>query len=473
MRSQYKEPDEEVITDPIQWIETHFWIPETSSAIKLLPYQKAVLREAYRRDEQGKFVYSVIVWSDIKKSAKSSIAAAVALERARNISWGSIKIVANDLKQADSRVAFYARRAVELNPALKDYVRHSPTTYRLEFPNRAKIEAIPVDPSGEAGGNDDLIIFSELWAAKNKAAKQMWTEMTLSPTKMGYSQRWVETYAGYSGESETLEQLYEQGTKHGRLLDLGVPGLEVFANDAARLLCLWNTVPRCPWQTEEYYAQESAILVPEEFDRVHRNQWGSSSQRFISIEWWDAARAELPPIGRYQPMVVSLDAATSSDCFGSVGLTRTGDQLQVRFVRKWQPSGTKLEFSNPHDPNDPDTPEGVIRWLANTFNVVEFCYDEYQLHDLCSRLRRDGVGHFLPFSQGSDRLIADKALYDLIAHRAIIHDGNAELRDHLANANRKDDGAKLRIIKRSETQKIDLAVCLSMAAHEAKRLNLE
>ena len=197
--------------DPIAWIESEFYIPELGGAMKLHPYQKAVLREAYRLDEQGHFVYSVVVWSDIKKSAKSSIAAATVLERARRLPWGSIKIVANDLKQADSRVAFYARRAVELNPRLTNRVKVKPSGYHMEFDNRTRVEAVPVDPKGEAGGNDDLIVFSELWAANQTAAQRMWTEMTLSPTKYGKSQRWVETYAGFSGESPLLEQLYQTG----------------------------------------------------------------------------------------------------------------------------------------------------------------------------------------------------------------------------------------------------------------------
>src|SRR6185295_9460826 len=153
-------------------------------------------KEAERKDASGQYVYSVIIWSDIKKSIKSSIAAAVALYRAEQVRYGSIKIVANDLKQADSRVAFYARRAMELNPAHFSSWKIKPSGYRIETPNHTVIEAIPVDPKGEAGGNDDLIIFSELWAANQTAAQRMWTEMTLSPTKYGYSQRWVETYAG-------------------------------------------------------------------------------------------------------------------------------------------------------------------------------------------------------------------------------------------------------------------------------------
>ena len=98
-------PDNAVLS-PVAWIERHFYIPELSGPMQLAPYQRAILDEAYKTDDAGQFLYSVIVWSDIKKSIKSSIAAAVALERASRLNWGSVKIVANDLKQADSRVAF-------------------------------------------------------------------------------------------------------------------------------------------------------------------------------------------------------------------------------------------------------------------------------------------------------------------------------------------------------------------------------
>lgn len=105
--------------DPVGWIEENFYIPELGGPIELFPYQRAALREAYRQDAEGRFIYNIILWSDIKKSAKSSIAAAVALERARRLEWASVKIIANDLKQADSRVAKYFRRALELNVAFE------------------------------------------------------------------------------------------------------------------------------------------------------------------------------------------------------------------------------------------------------------------------------------------------------------------------------------------------------------------
>ncbi|KKL88920.1 hypothetical protein LCGC14_1919890, partial [marine sediment metagenome] len=53
--------------------------------------------------------------------------------------------------------------------------------------------------------------------------------------------------------------------------------------------------------------------------------------------------------------------------------------------------------------------------------------------------------------------------------------GNLDLREHLTNANARQsakEDTKLRIVKKSDSRKIDLAVCLSMGAAECLRLNL-
>lgn len=455
-------------SDPARWIAQNFYIPETHGAITLAPYQIACLREALRRDENGQYKYSLVVWSDIKKSAKSSIAAAVGLWVAYNVEWASIKVIANDLKQADSRVSYYMRRAITLNQVMKSSATVNTSGYSIKVPGQhSMIEAVPIDPKGEAGGNDDAVIYSELWGANSKAAQQLWTETTLSPTKYGQSFRWVETYAGYTGQSPILENLYEQGVNKGRRIDLSFDGhdlsdLEVYVNDAARLFCLWNTKPRLAWQSPEYYAQEAAVLLPSEFERVHRNQWVSSQDTFVPLEWWDACGGDVKPLDRDDPIVIGLDAAVSNDSFAVIAVSRDDDLVSVRYARRWlPPHGGEIDFNEP---------EAEIRRLCDEYNVVEIDYDPYQLHSTASRLRQELNVRFKPFSQAGDRLIADKQLYDLIRDRRIVHSREPELREHITNADAAKDGDKLRIVKRADHLKIDLAVALSMASARALKV---
>jgi len=818
------------IPDPVEWIESQFYIPETRQDRKLRgrfqlqPYQKDALREALSTDENGNFKYSLIVWSDIKKSAKSTIAAAVNLYRAHWSDFGEFYVIANDLKQADSRVNYYLRRAIQLNPRLEK--KYSRLGYRTTSPTGSFIEAIPIDPSGEAGSNADQITFSELWGSNEEAKKMMWcldeetevltpfgwkrgvdltqldeiavydagylhwehpaqlfnekykgvmhsyehknfgmvctpehrlygrysyrgdregvnkydrkgvmrsqelresgysyyhpvttvsglldhtdspeyvyisetkfhnekivpwkawctflgvyltegstsnfrekpthvrisqlkdphpdkyfriqeilhecfgdwvktnkrdgwkisntelaailsplgktwekrvprdviesapdvleafmegivlgdghtlssgsiqitcaskgladdlqevclrlgwrtsvrshdkkywrlsvlkgsfnvsvhkdswkeveyrgrvwcptvstglflarrngwvfvtgnSEMTLSPTKFGKSFRWVESYAGFQEESELLYGLYEMGVRQGRQMwkdrlyevTEGDPTpLELFVNEEARMLCLWNTQPRCPWQTRAYYASEEKVLTPAQFARMHRNQWVSSEETFVPMEWWDncaRTESEFPKIEKNRtPMIIALDAAVSDDTFGLwMGCRHPenpGDILVI-YAQRWKPvQGHKVNFVGTEEKPGPEL---VLRRLIREYNVIEVAYDPYQLHDMATRLKGEGLAWFREFPQTGDRLTADSQLRALIRERRIWHRGEPELREHVGNANAKVDNEdrRLRIVKRMEKLKIDLAVAMSMGCHEVLRLNL-
>lgn len=493
--------------DLVSYIKKHFYIPETKDhpvhkgRIALVQYQEDLLREALTRDENGKFKYSIIVWSDIKKSGKSTIAAAVNYARAKFTSWGEFYIVANDLKQADSRVARYLKRAVKLNKADRDI--RTPG-YRINFPSGSFAEAIPIDPEGEAGSNADMVTFSELWGANEDAQKNMWAEMTLSPTKLGQSFRWVESYAGFSGQSTLLYSLYELGTKAEFGAELlwpdrkypvtdGQPAvLEAYVNKKAGMLCLWNTLPRCPWQVKEYYDSERATLTPQQFDRMHRNQWVSPTETFVPMEWFDACKhpqEEWPQFisdegksfnttvftQKRWPMVIALDAAVSDDTFAIwMGCRHPTlhNEVLTWYCRVWKPPiNKKINYQGTEQ--EPG-PERELRRLIAEYNVVQVTYDPNQLHDMATRLYGEGLAWFSDFDQGAERLLSDGALRDSIRDRTFWHQGQPALREHALNADAKIDSEdrKIRIVKRSETLKIDAIVAAAMGRHRVLHLNL-
>ncbi len=330
--------------------------------------------------------------------------------------------------------------------------------YLTKFSNHTTIEAIPIDPAGEAGGNDDLIIFSELWAFKHVKAMQLWTEMALSPTKFGYSQRWVETYAGYDGDSPILERLYESGVTNGQQINLSydehdLSDLEVYAN--GDMLTLWNTRPRLSWQTPEYYESEERQHPANEFRRIHRNEWGSAIEKFVNIVWWDACKEELPLLTNGEQLVLGVDAAKGSssenyvaDCFALVGVTRhphRRSDIAIRYCGIWQSAkGQLLDF---------EPIENEIKRLCSDFSVFEVAYDDYQLHDMMTRLKKLQIANFRVFGQGNERLIADKQLQTRIINGQVAHDGNPLLRQHIDNASAKTqpgDKDGIRIVKRRQ-----------------------
>ena len=213
-------------------------------------------------------------------------------------------------------------------------------------------------------------------------------------------------------------------------------------------------------------AAEARVLLEAAWEDIE------GATRFVdSMIWWDNCREELSfPKG--QAMVLAADAGVTNDCFGVVGVTRHPDpkrratDVAVRYVGVWKPKGGK--------PLDFGKPEAELRRLCKDFNVGELAYDPYQLHDMMTRFRRDRIVMCKEFSQAGKRLTADKQLRDLILRKGIAHEGDRNLWRHLDNADRKPDreSAKLRIVKREESLKVDLAVALSMASYECLRLNL-
>ena len=139
-------------------------------------------------------------------------------------------------------------------------------------------------------------------------------------------------------------------------------------------------------------------------------------------------------------------------------VTRKGEKVQVHYVKKYQPkNGVKLDYGPIYT---------EVQRLIHSYNVIELCYDPYQLHDFCTRIRNEEVINVREFNQGMPRAIADKRLYDLIIAHRVQHNNDPDLNEHVANAHRKpEDDNKLRIVKGNDThKKIDLTVCLSMAA---------
>lgn len=191
-----------------------------------------------------------------------------------------------------------------------------------------------------------------------------------------------------------------------------------------------------------------------------------------SISMWDAcADEDMPPLNKKQPLVIAADAAVNDDTFALVGVAGVSDGdneiVGVYITYAWSAeAGGEIDFSDI---------DNTIRDLCKRYNVLEFAYDPYQLHDMGMRLEKDRrsgkikIGAVRKFSQNTERTIADTQLLGRIIHQKIVHDGtNKLLRKHVQNANKKTvdkAGRNIRLIKRTHRKKIDLAVALSMAAN--------
>lgn len=491
---------------PSSWLQKNFYVPDPRDPvtgemlppgpIRLSDHQAKIIDAALEKDENGNFKYSTIVYSAPKKSGKSAITSGIVLYIAHHQPNSFAACIANDETQANNRlygpIYTCVRYHKQFGGLFKDV---SPNLGELTLPNFTKIRAIPCDAAGEAGAQPVISAFSELWAYDTERKRRMFTEMTVPPTLFGKAIRWIETYAGFAGKSELLEQLYDlgirNGTPHPEFLDMvGRDGNVVKVNEKAGLFVYWDTEPRMLWQTDSYYQQEASILPPSEFERIHRNKWVSDAGAFVEDGWWDACENPSLSIladGDRTPVVVAIDMAVTRDCAAAVAVTRSPfnptSGVAVRGVRIFSPKllGGIIDQEQVVRP--------VIEEWSRKWNVVCWVYDPHQMAKLAQDLSRAGLGWFKPFGQQTPRSISDKELHDMILHQQVEWNQNTTegdvgakgrsgqtLYNHITKAGATTSGGSYRIEKLVNSLKVDAAVALSMAAHTAMGLaisNLE
>jgi phage terminase large subunit-like protein len=470
----------------VDWIQANYYIPETSAPMRLEPHQISLLQYIFGPHSTIPFEPVNIIYSSIKKSGKTAIAGAVARWIAET--WGpyqEVFCIANDMEQARGRVYAAAQESIELMPGYDRIRRVLPGKWKVierqlfHTPSSSVIKAISSDYKGEAGSNPTCTLWSELWGYSSEASRRLYDELTPVPTRKR-SIRYIETYAGFEGESDLLIHQYKLGMSGHRLthddIDWPFPDQPpIYINERARLVMYWDegiVARRMPWQTQAYYDEEAVTLRPEAFERLHMNHWTSSVSEFLPIEWWTRRyNPTLLPLTPDTPLVLGVDAAVSSDCAAIVGVTRSPthpENVAIRFCYVWTPTeGHPIDFT---------ILDNTLRDLCKTYNVVEVAYDAYQLHKLMTDLVRDGIAWCRSFSQNDARLKADKQLYDVIRDGMLEHTNPQYIEDHLKGAaakTAKDEDTRLRIVKKSSSSKIDAVVAMSMAVAECLRLNLD
>jgi phage terminase large subunit-like protein len=157
---------------------------------------------------------------------------------------------------------------VDHNSALKAECDVQSRTIYLE--NGSTIKAISSDYAGAAGSNHGWVSVDELWAVSSAAGRRLWDELTPVPTRKN-SVRFVSTYAGFTNESELLEELYQKAVVEGERIHDELP---IYVNRPARIFAYWDHERRMPWQLgaegEQYYEAQRRTLRPATFARLHQ-----------------------------------------------------------------------------------------------------------------------------------------------------------------------------------------------------------
>ncbi|MFA7386073.1 MAG: terminase TerL endonuclease subunit [Thiohalobacteraceae bacterium] len=461
------------LPDICEWAEGErgFYIAETRRPIVLEPHQRTVLRlMTQQHPVSGRFRFTTGMWSTIKKSGKTTISALYSRWAAET--WGAFQEIynlGNKLPQAQGRAFKKVKQSILLAPPAVREQWDITATRMTHLPSGSEIVALPINDEGEAGSNPSLTVWTELWGYQYEVALRMWDELQPVATRP-LSQRFIDTYAGYEGESELLWSLWRLALDEGERLDDDLP---IYAVESAGLIAYIDTgvaARRMPWQQGEegrrYYAQQEKSERPHNFARLHLNEWTASINALIPMPVWDGLVYDRRRIRDDVPVWLAADAAVSGDSMALMAVTVSGDTVIELATWIWEPpQGGKLDYD---ETLIPAVKAAIERW-----HVMGVAYDEYQLHsDMTRMAKRYPHIPFFAFPQGAPRMVADTHFVKRVQEGRFRHTGNPKLRAHVQNADGKEmmGGEALRIVKRSETKKIDGAVTGSMASEYATEL---
>ena len=422
------------------------------------------------------FPYSTVIYSTLKKTGKTTIAAAVGCWYGSQAPAPTeIYVLANDEEQARSRV-------------YNDMVFHlkqqgwAPLKYRVELTEGTSVQVLAQEYRSAAGGRQGLTIWDELWGYYSEASRRLWAEMTPPPT-VPYPLRFIVTYAGFEEESDLLWDLYSKTVINGE----PVPELAqivdrhgnptCFRDKDHNIFTFWDTEPRMPWQTPEYYSQQMSTLRPSDFLRMHRNMWVTSTEVAFPIHLWDkavergaetqlTAPLEFLPqhVARSLPISVAVDIGVKHDQSAVVGVYNdpTRGRVGTAFHKVWDPVpgsiGLDLEL----------TVEAYLLDVAKKYHIAAVRYDPTQFHRSMVTLLHKGLPMQEMSQHPSNMVAATECLSDVLRNGVLEAYPSEEIRNHLkfAIAKHKPRGIMLWKDKDSKYPN-DAAVALSMAIYDA------
>jgi phage terminase large subunit-like protein len=439
--------------DPIAFISTVLRDPENRKPFVLSDAERRFFSLAFVLDDNGRLKYPEQCFGAIKKSGKSTAAAVEMLVLVLLFGgrFAEGYCVANDFEQAQSRVFMMVRRIVEASPLLRGIAKI--TADRITFPSLdASIIAIASDAASAAGGNPVCSAFDELWGFVSERSRRLWDEMITSPARK-ISARLTVSYAGFSGESILLEELYKRG------MALPEVGPSLHAGDG--MLFAWHCEPTQPWQTDAWLAEMRRSLRPSAYARMIENTFVSPESAFVDMSAWDQCIIPtMTPVHEDRSLHVwaGIDASTRRDSTALALCTADKKTKIVRLINH------RVFTPTPGDPINFEFIEKTILEWRDRFLLRKCIFDPFQMVSVSQRLQRAGV-KIEPLAQTLPNLTeATGNLFDLISARQIMLYPDANMRLAVSRAILHESSRGFRLDKAKQAYKIDIVVALSMSA---------
>jgi phage terminase large subunit-like protein len=106
---------------------------------------------------------------------------------------------------------------------------------------------------------------------------------------------------------------------------------------------------------------------------------------------------------------------------------------------------------------------GRIKHWTNIYYPRTVCYDKYTTATIAKRLEMSGVA--VRDISGQTAYQAAGDLYNALVNKKLVHSGQTELVDSMANCAAKISDASFRIVRRKSAGPVDAAISLSFIVH--------
>ncbi len=438
--------------DPISFIERIIIDPETGKPFILLDAERRFLEHAFSTDSAGRLLYPEQIYSCPKKSGKTTFAAIYVLTMVLlcDGAYPEAICAANDHDQSIARVFAAIKRIIECSPLLRAEARITANKITIDG---AVIIAIPNNYASAAGSNQVIAVFDELWAYTSERSRRLFDELVPPPTRR-IACRFTVTYAGFTGESVLLEELYKRGLQQAQV------GPSLYAGDG--ILMFWSHDPVAPWQDEAWIAESRRNLRPKQYERMIENRFVNDESSFIDISSFDEcvdARIGHLVADRTVHVWAAVDASVKHDSTALAAVTWSQPDQKVRLVdhRIFKPTAEKpIDFAV-------DVEQTLRQW-GQRFHVRTVWYDPYQMAASSQRLLREGVP-MQEYPQTLNNLTAvGENLFELLKGRNLLSYPDDEIRTAISHAVAIEGARGWKIAKDKQSHRIDIVIALGMAA---------
>ena len=437
---------------------------------KVLDFQREVINDIYRLDDEGKRKHRTYLLGLPRKNAKTTLAAALGVYHliADDADAAPVAIAAAGDRQQARLVFDEVRRMIQANEDLASVC----TVYRNEVKchrNGGTFRVVSADAGLQQGLNPSFVVIDEYHVHKTA---ELFDALTLGSATRSQPLTLVISTAGFDLESP-LGRLYRYGSK--------VTSGEVV--DPSFGMTWWG-----PAENEEYDLHDPEVwarfnpawdhfMNQGEFESAHRRTAQAPFIRYRLNGWTKAENSWLPAgvfeglaserrLEPGEPVVLGFDGAWQSDSTALVACSLE-EPRHIEIIGLWEKPDDQsaMGWRTPiHEVYS------TITDAFERFTVVELAADPWRFEQSLANLAEEGYP-VVEFPTGSVQRMtqATQAMFDAVIDGRLSHNGDPALTRHFSNAVLREDARGARVTKdrRGSTRKIDAAVAAIIAHHRA------